>query len=122
MQDSRPDRRPRSWTARILAPIALIATGLVVLLVVVGSLDGTDDSGGDRGERETDGCTPAAEQAVENGYYVLDEGENLTDVATKTCVDIERIEKLNPDLDPLALPALGCVDLVKDGCKALAPD
>ena len=59
------------------------------------------------------------EKAVESGYYVLKEGEGLSDVADKTCVGVDRIERLNPNLDPMALPPRGCVDLVKDGCKAL---
>ncbi len=35
-------------------------------------------------------------------------------------VPLERLERLNPNLDPQTLQVDNCVDLVRDGCKALA--
>jgi hypothetical protein len=105
----------------VLAPVALIATALVVFLIIA---RGLDDSGEQAETREqtsaASGCQPDDEQAVEAGYYVLEEGEDLSDVASATCLQVDRLLKLNPGLDPLGLPIGGCVDLVVDGCKALA--
>ena len=93
-----------------------------VIIVSIGGSDG-DSAVGNRsgsGATRTAECTPGAEKAVEAGYYVLKEGEGFSDVAEKTCLDVDRIERLNPNLDPIALPARGCVDLVERGCKTLA--
>ena len=115
---------PASWTARILAPVALVAVALVVVLVVSGSLGGDDEDGGRDREQtaETSGCQPSDERAVEQGFYVLKSGENLTSVADKTCISPERLARLNPNLDPQLLPISACIDLVRDGCKELAQD
>ena len=125
MEASNGDSKgPQSWTARILAPVALVAIALGVVVVVSSSLGGDDDDGG--GERErtarTSGCQPADERAVEQGFYVLKSGENLTSVADKTCISPERLARLNPNLDPQLLPISACIDLVRDGCKALAQE
>lgn len=107
--------------------MALIATALVAFLIVNGSVnDSSDDS--KKAERTTTasttpscaGADPAAVQAVDDGYYVLEEGEDLTNVADRTCIPVERLQELNPNLDPQLLPVGGCVDLVVDGCRALA--
>ncbi len=114
---------PANWTARILAPLALVIVAATVVLLIGGSFD----SGGDR-ERDRDrggqtasaGCQPDAEQAVEDGYYVIEPGEDLSVVADRTCIEIERLINLNENLDPQLIQVGSCVDLVTDGCKALA--
>jgi hypothetical protein len=125
MDQSNRDRKPTSWTARILAPVVLVIAVGAVALVVSGSLgSGDDDSDKSKGDRETTAstCEPSAPDAVENGYYVVtaEDTAGLTGIADKTCVPVERLEELNPDLDPQTLQVSNCVDLVKDGCKALA--
>jgi len=110
-----------SWTARVLAPLALLVAALAIFLVISSSLDGSADTEPETASRsDPAGCQPQAENAVEDGYYVLEAGEDLSVVEAKTCVDIEALEKLNPDLDPQQLPVGGCVDLVAEGCKVLA--
>ena len=104
----------------MIALVGLIVMALLVLLVVSVSLDGSDEGSDSGSKSASPECTPGAEKAVEAGYYILKEGEGLSDVVDKTCVELDRIERLNPNLDPMALPPRGCVDLVKDGCKALA--
>jgi hypothetical protein len=128
MESPGRDAGPRSWTLRVIAPVALVATAMVAFLIVTGTLDGSGDSssGGDQTTTSTQagGCegggNPDAQQAVADGYYVLEQGEDLTNVAGRTCISVERLQELNPNLDPLSLPVGGCVDLVVDGCKALA--
>jgi hypothetical protein len=111
----------------VIAPVALIATALVAFLVIRAAID--DDGEAKKAERSTTSTTtsscpaggePADAQAVEDGYYVLEAGESLGTVAERTCIPIDQIEQLNPDLDSQALPVGGCVDLVVDGCKVLA--
>jgi hypothetical protein len=125
MERGSSQQRPANWTARILAPVALVVVALVVTLVVSGSLGGDDDGDGKGGKRErvvTTGCEPndAGRQALSNGYYVLQPGDDFASLAEITCMPVEEIQRLNPDLDPQLLPQGGCVDLRRDGCKVLA--
>lgn len=118
------DGRPSNWTARILAPLALLIVAGAIILLITGTLDGDDGNGRDRGERDrtasTEGCHPEAESAVENGYFVIEPGEDLSIVADRTCIPIDELTELNPNLDPQLIQVGSCVDLVVDGCKALA--
>ena len=110
----------------MIAPVALIATALVAFLIIRGAMDDSDHES--KTEQTTtstqvagcEGGEPPAAQAVKDGYYVLEEGEDLTNVSEQTCISVEQLQQLNPNLDPLQLPVGGCVDLVADGCKALA--
>jgi hypothetical protein len=124
MEASSGENGRASWVPRVLAPLALVAVALVVVAVVSGSL-GDDEDGGDR-ERErtieSTGCEPTDPRAVEQGFYVLKSGENLSSVSVATCITPERLARLNPNLDPQLLPISACIDLVRDGCKALAQD
>jgi hypothetical protein len=122
--ERRPDhRQPSSWTARILAPLALALVAIVVVVVASDSLSGSNDDG-DRNDRENRaqvaGCQPDADQAVEDGYYVIEPGEDLSIVADRTCIPVDRLIDLNENLDPQAIQPASCVDLRVDGCKALA--
>jgi hypothetical protein len=118
------EQPPANWTARILAPLALVLAALVVLLVVTGSLDGDDDGNGKRNREQTamTGCQPsdAGREAIRQGYYVLQPGDDFASLAEQTCIEVEEIQQLNPNLDPQLLPQGGCVDLKPDGCKVLA--
>ena len=117
------DRKPTSWTARVLAPVFLVAVAAALVLVISGTL--SDDSGSEESSQASTqttegGCEPDADQAVKDGYYVVKEGDNFTSIASKTCVSVQRLVELNPNLDSFGLQPQNCVDLVPDGCKALA--
>jgi hypothetical protein len=117
------DRKPTSWTARVLAPVILVAVAAAIVLVISGSLsddDGDGESTGQSVETTGTGCEPDADQAVEDGYYVVKEGDNFTTIAAKTCISVQRLQELNPNLDSFGIQPQNCVDLVPDGCKALA--
>ena len=112
----------------MIAPVALIATALVAVLIVGAALSGDSDKGDKNSGQTTtstevagcDGGQPPAEQAVKDGYYVLEEGEDLTNVSEQTCISVEQLQQLNPNLDPFGLQVQNCVDLVENGCKELA--
>ena len=89
--------------------------------IVSGSLSGDEDSGS-QDHKQTAGTKCAGEdsQAVKDGFYVVQEGDNFTTIAEKTCLSEERLQELNPNLDPFGLQVQNCVDLVPDGCKKLA--
>ena len=116
------DRKPTSWTARVLAPIVLVAVAAAIVLVISDSLSdnsGDDESTSSAQTTET-GCTPDADQAVKDGFYVVKEGDNFTTIADKTCISVQQLQELNPNLDSFGLQPQNCVDLVPDGCKKLA--
>lgn len=123
MDPSGREPKPTNWTARILAPLVLVAAVAAIVLVVSGSMDASEnsDSSTDQSETADSGCKPDADQAVEDGYYVIsaEDTEGLSGVALKTCIPLERLIKLNPNLDPQAIQVSNCVDLISDGCKAL---
>jgi hypothetical protein len=123
--ERRPEnRKPTSWTARILAPLALVLAAVAIVAVVGGSLDSSDDADNGGPERvSSSGCQPDedVEDDVETGYYVIEAGDDLGAVADRTCIPIERITRLNEGrIDPQLLPIGGCVNLIPEGCKALA--
>jgi len=124
MDRSSREAKPTSWTARVMAPLVLAVVIAAIVLVVTGSLSSSDDSGSKEKGKTTSatGCKPAADQAVRDGYYVVqaEDVEGLSGIAEKTCIPVDRLVKLNPNLDPQALQVQNCVDLVSDGCKALS--
>jgi len=125
MAGSTRDRKPTSWTARVLAPLVLVVAVGAVILIVSGSLSGNDSSkksDGKSSSTTTSDCKPSAPDAVKAGYYVVtaDDTAGLSGIADKTCISVDELVKLNPNLDPQTLQVSNCVDLVKDGCKALS--
>ncbi len=120
------DRKPASWTARILAPVVLAIAAAAIVLVVNGSVGGADEGDDGGGGRESatittsEGCQPDAQQAVSDGYFVIEPGEDLSIVADRTCIPVDELIELNPNLDPQLIQPGNCVDLRTDGCKALA--
>ena len=102
----------------------LVVVAAAIVLIVSGSLSSDDNSTPDGGSQASSngGCSPADDikDAVKDGYYVVQEGDNFSTIAENTCVSEDRLQKLNPNLDPFGLQVQNCVDLVEDGCKALA--
>jgi len=85
---------------RLLAPIAIAAMAIVVLFVIATSIGGSDDSGGGGGGGSQGA---AATTQTEEKFYVVEPGDSLTTISSKTGVPVERLTQLNPDLDPQAL-------------------
>ena len=86
--------------ARLLAPIALAAAALIVIVVVALSFAETD---GDDRERAGRQQQQAPTEVAEEKYYVVESGDSFSTIAAKTGISAQRLEQLNPDLDPQAL-------------------
>ena len=101
---------------RILAPIAMVAAGLAVLLILASTGGGDDDGSrstaskqeqrdlgvqdGEKRRKKT-----SAQSRVTKGVYVVKTGDTLGAIAERTGVTVERLQELNPTLDPQALPS-----------------
>ena len=89
--------------ARFLAPLALVAF-TVALLMVVSSGDG-----GQGGEEPASNASPAATAAASpkpkrrRKVYVVKPGDTPSQIAEETGVTLEQLEEANPDLDPQLL-------------------
>lgn len=91
---------PRS-PFRFIAPGALVAIVVAVLLVVSGS------SGGDSAPERGDG-KPAAEKTVKGPkrtWYRVRSGDNLSAIAQDHGLTVDRLLELNPEIDPQAIRA-----------------
>ena len=104
-----PSRSRASWVARILAPLALIAA-LLALYAVVTSADvgGDDDPATEQSAAES--STSEDEEAEEDKEgpenprtYAVEEGDSLSTIAEQFDVSVDRLLRLNPDVDPQAL-------------------
>jgi LysM repeat protein len=97
-----PPRRRRRSPARLLAPLALIACALALILVVSnsGSDDGADENGSAAAQRTTTTDTAPRKQPAS---YTVKTGDTLGAIAEKTGLSVERLQELNPELDPQAL-------------------
>ena len=103
-----PSNHSRS-PGRMLAPAALLAFAVAVALVVLGSGDSGEDSRGEtgpNGERTTTSARsgPARRRRARTTYTVKP-GDSLGVIGQKTGVEVERLQELNPSLDPQALIA-----------------
>lgn len=120
MEASGPQQEPRNWTARVLAPVALAAVVAAAFLIVNGSVGDEDDGdGGNRGEQtvESEECNPEADQALKDGFYIMKPDEpGLSAVEDRTCMSVDELSALNPDLDPQLISVGQCINLREDGC------
>lgn len=94
-------------SARILAPLALVACAVAVLAIVVGSGDGGDPATPATGTASESASTtaPAKPRRKQRRAYTVQPGDTLGAIAERTGVPVERMLELNPELDPQALIA-----------------
>jgi LysM repeat protein len=115
-----PKPRRGRWIVRVGALLALVAAAVVIGVVVSSSLDGKDGDGNkkkDDGGTAVAGCQPEAEEAVELGYYVVQENDLLSLIAQRTCVPEDELVRLNPNVDPQNLEVGRCVNLEEQACE-----
>ena len=101
--------RPRF--ARLLAPLALVAFAVVVAAIVLGSGVLGDDEGGDTSARTSDlptateRTTTAERKQRRRATYTIKANDTLSGIAAETGTTVERLQELNPELDPQGLVA-----------------
>jgi resuscitation-promoting factor RpfA len=98
--------------ARLLAPIALIAFTVAVLVIVMGSgVVGDDSSSETTGARDlptaTERSTTSTGQKKQKirAAYTIRANDTLSGIAARFGTTVERLLELNPDLDPQGLVA-----------------
>jgi LysM repeat protein len=114
------DPRTRKSPARFLAPLALIAVVVAFVSIVGGSGGNGRNSGSSpsttttTGTKTTKSATPKTATAKttttgavsgSNATYTVQVGDTLGGIADKTGVPLERIQTLNPNVDPHAMTA-----------------
>jgi LysM repeat protein len=94
------DRSP----ARFLAPAALIAS-FIALIVVLSSGGGEDEPEPERSRPTRTTATAPARRppARRPRFYTVKPGDILSTIAGQTGVSEQQIEELNPNVDPQAL-------------------
>jgi LysM repeat protein len=92
----------RRSTARLLAPLALLLAVAAVLVVIQASTS-SDSSDGDTAKKtKTEQTTTDKTQKPRRvrPTYTVKLNDTLTLISEKTGVSVERIQALNPELDP----------------------
>jgi LysM repeat protein len=94
--------------ARFLAPLALVAVAVALLMVVTSSQNETGETpaspsnaSGNRPAASPDGKTKRERKGPRR--YTVKAGDTPTSIADETGVPLEEILRLNPDLDPQTL-------------------
>ena len=106
-----PDQpRRRRSLSRLFAPLALVAVAGALAYVVVNSnvVNGDEGNGGQRTTERTSTTGSGQNDRPRRrtrARYTIKTGDTLGGIAVKTGVSVERIEALNPELDPQALVA-----------------
>jgi LysM repeat protein len=91
-----------NWSfARILAPLALIAAVVGIVVVVQAARPESDEGSG--AQRTTQTQQQRRGARPRRRVYVVRAGDNLTLIAERTGVPLARIERLNPSLDAQTL-------------------
>jgi LysM repeat protein len=99
---------PRS-PARFLAPLALLAFGIALFMVVTSSSTEPDTESPNRATETrpsstpTDGENDTGRKRKGPRRYTVKPGDTPSSIAEKTGVPLEDILRLNPDLDPQTL-------------------
>jgi LysM domain len=97
--------------ARLLAPLALIACAVAVTALVLGSGVVGDEGGSETaGTRElpaaTERETPTGTRERRTpATYTIKANDTLTGIAEENDTTVERLQELNPELDPQGLVA-----------------
>jgi LysM repeat protein len=99
-----PEKRRTSPVARVLAPLALIGTAIVVVAVISASTGESDSNSGKRGGGGNRGATTTTTKTEKPPKkYEVQAGDSLSVIADRFGVPVEEITKLNPGIDAQAL-------------------
>lgn len=90
--------------ARTIAVVALLAAFVLVAVTIASSGGNSDQDGNGNMERvERTGPTKRGARAVENGVWVVREGDTLVKISEATEIDSDELVERNPGIDPQAL-------------------
>jgi LysM repeat protein len=98
-------QRPSSQ-ARLIAPIALVVVAIALFAIVLSSRSG-GGGGKDEGtsapsQKKTRGKARTKPKRA-GSTYTVKTGDTLGSISAKTGVDVDKLQELNPALDPQAL-------------------
>jgi LysM repeat protein len=96
-------KKKRSWIARSLALVALIAA-LIAIVVVASNTDLHSNSNHKGGQAQTHE-QQQKKPRTKAKKYVVQSGDTLTSIAHKTGIPVAEIQALNPEVDPQILIA-----------------
>ena len=101
---------------RFLAPVALVAFGLALLVIVSSSNSGDGDNTPSASEREKDrdlgnstkrskrkSKSSSANGSLPSRTYTVKSGDTLGSISEKTGIPVEKLQELNPQIDPQQL-------------------
>jgi LysM repeat protein len=92
--------------ARVLAPLALVLCALAFFYVIFSSGSGSGGGGGGNSATQVTTSKPARTTTATGPTkrtYTVKAGDTLGGIAAKTGVPVEKLQELNPGLDPQAL-------------------
>jgi LysM repeat protein len=101
----------RPSLARLLAPLALIAFAVVVAVMVldsgvVGDGEGDNSAGTSELPAATERTTTSGRRAKRRpATYTIKANDTLSGIAAEHGTTVDRLEELNPELDPQGLVA-----------------
>ena len=98
----------RARSLRLLAPAAVGLFALLTLIIVVSSsgvFGGSQQSADDTGDRASDRAERRRARARRSrrAIYTVKTGDTLGSIARKNDTSIDRVQELNPQLDPQTL-------------------
>jgi LysM repeat protein len=88
---------------RVLAVLALLAAVIALLVVISDSLSGDSGSHPNTTRVEARPHEGGGKAGKAPAFYVVQSGDTLSSIAARTGVSVEKLQLLNPDVDPQIL-------------------
>jgi LysM repeat protein len=92
---------PQRSNARLAAILALAAAFVIFIVILASSLGG--GSGGNSGRGGGENQSGRQSEESHRKVYVVKPGDSLGLIAHKVGVPVDRLQRLNPHIDPFAL-------------------
>jgi hypothetical protein len=99
-------RQTQKSPARVLAPLALALATVAFLFVLFSSGSGDRNEAGDRAtdrNPRTERAGRSERRRPRRATYTVKTGDTLAGIAEKVNLSVEKLQELNPELDPQAL-------------------
>jgi LysM repeat protein len=98
-------KKKRSWFARFLALVALIAAVIAIIVVASNTHLHSSNSNEKQGKQEQAHKKQQKKPRTKAKTYTVQSGDTLTSIAQKTGVPLAELQALNPEIDPQILVA-----------------